>query len=100
MNTFSLNHFKEWLKNQFDQRKLKIQSALEQGELSLFFKFEKDIYGCGEESRLVFAKLKAADKDVHPAWHKEAGFLAMNLNHDLQDGEFLKRIFYKKDIKN
>lgn len=86
-----------WDENINAERKEKLKQAME-GELSFFFKFKDEIFGCPEESRLVFAKLKTPDEDVTPAWATEAGFLGINLSRALEEEQFPRRLFYKKDL--
>jgi len=90
--------FQVWEENLDNAKKTEIRSLIE-SELSLFFSYNKELYGCPEESRLVFAKLKAKDTDVAPEWHEEAGFLAFNLSRAMTTEEIPKRLFYKKDLK-
>ena len=63
----------------------------------LFFKFHDEIFGCGEDGRIVFARIKNPDKD-DKEWGKEASFSALNLNKAI-NGENISSIFGKKDLK-
>lgn len=80
--------------------KLEKIKALADGNLVLFFKKDDDYFGCPEESRLVFAKLKNPDEDADEGWADEAAFLALNLSRALSDDyeEPPKKLFYKKDL--
>ena len=66
--------------------------------LVLFFKKDGEFFGCPEESRLVFAKLKNPDDEDSKNWSDEAAFLAFNLSKALEDDEPPKKLFYKKDL--
>lgn len=79
------------------ERKEKVRSMIN-SNLILFFNKDGEYFGCPEESRLVFAKLKVPDEDVTPAWDEEAAFLAYNLSKSLEEDEIPKRLFYKKDM--
>lgn len=81
-----------------EERKEKLRALLD-SRLILFFNKDGEYYGCPEEARLIFAKLKTPDEDVTPSWEEEAAFIGLNLSRALEDDEPPKRIFYKKDLK-
>ena len=82
-----------------DDNKLKIKQLM-RDELSFFFKTEDEYYGCPEDSRLIFAKLKVPDEDYVPSWDEDAAFIAFNITRGIKEDNIPKRLFYKKDIKN
>ncbi len=63
-----------------------------------FFKKDKELFGAGEESRLVFAKMKHPDDDLPSGWKDEANFTAHNLNKSVI-GEPAQHVFSCKDLK-
>jgi hypothetical protein len=65
--------------------------------LVLFFKKGKEYFGAGEDSRMVFARLKNPDDEVADGWIEEANFSAINLNK-LVNGEVCQHIFSKDDL--
>lgn len=78
----------------------KVKSMID-GNLVLFFGKDNEFFGCPEESRLVFAKIKSPDEDDDKTWADEAAFLAYNLSKALNDdNEVPKRLFYKKDLND
>jgi len=87
--------FRGW----FNEREIK---HLLDGNLVLFFNKDNEYFGCPEESRLVFAKIKTPDEDDEPSFADEAAFLAINLSKAMNDAEdeMPKRLFYKKDLNN
>ena len=90
----------QWDQQLISERKEKIKSMLDNGNLILFFSKDGEFFGCPEESRLVFAKIKNPDEDVTPAWADEAAFMAYNLSKALTVDEIPQRLFYKPDISN
>jgi len=78
--------------------KLKIKQLI-RDELTFFFKLEDEYYGCPEDSRLIFAKLKIPDEDYVPSWDEDAAFIAFNITRGIKEDNIPKRLFYKKDIK-
>ena len=63
-----------------------------------FFKIHNDLYGAGEDSRVVFAKMKHPDDELPSGWKKEANFTAHNLNKSIT-GEGSQHVFSHKDLK-
>ncbi len=85
-----------------NQLRLEKVRTMIDGNLVLFFTKDDEHFGCPEESRLVFAKLKNTDEDTDKSWTDEAAFLALNLSKALsgedEDEEPPKKLFYKKDM--
>jgi uncharacterized lipoprotein YehR (DUF1307 family) len=75
-----------------------VKSLLASEEFVMFFKKGGAIYGCDEDARLTFAKLKVPDEDSKGKWSKEANFLAINLTKGLK-GDKVNNLFSVKDIK-
>lgn len=90
--------FLEWL-SETTEITARIGSVIDKENLIFFFDKDGEYYGCPEESRLIYAKLKTPDEDVSPAWNDEANFFAYNLSHASEEN-IPKRIFYKKDLKD
>lgn len=63
-----------------------------------FFKKDNNIFGAGEDSRVVFAKMKHPDDDLPSGWKDEANFSAHNLQRSVS-GEPAQNIFSSKDLK-
>jgi len=82
----------EFVKNQ-------IRTLLTGQDFVMFFKKDGAIYGCEEDSRLTFAKIKVPDEDSKGEWSKEANFLGVNLTKGLK-GDRVHNLFSKKDIKS
>ena len=79
-------------------QKNKLKLMLDGGNLAFFFLFGNEIYGAGEGSRVMFAKMKdPEDEDHSPGWLKEANFVATNLNK-LGQGIQHQMIFSDKDL--
>lgn len=87
-----------WENSVQNDNKIKIKKLIRE-ELSFFFKFEDEFYGCPEDGRLVFAKLKVPDEDYHPSWDEDAAIMALNITRGIKEDHIPKRLFYKKDIK-
>lgn len=89
-----LDLIKLWEQN---DKKSKIKNLID-NNLVFFFKKNNELFGCPEDSRLIFAKLKHPDEEYNNAWAKEAAFLALNLSKALSAEETPKMLFYKKDL--
>ena len=77
----------------------RVESMIDNGDYVLLFKKDKDYFGGGEDSRVVFAKMKDPnDEDAPSGWDEEASFSADNLLKKLK-GEPAQNIFDKKDLK-
>lgn len=87
--------FKRW----FEAEELAGIEALIDGHgLILFFRCGKDIFGAGEDSRVVFARMKNPDDEAGDGWGEGASFLATNLTKTVR-GEPTQQVFGKKDLK-
>ena len=64
-----------------------------------FFKKGKELFGAGEDSRVVFAKIKHPDDELPSGWKDEANFSANNLNKAMI-GEPAQHVFSIKDLKS
>lgn len=76
----------------------KINALFDGHGFILFFKKGKDVYGSGEDSRVIFAKMKNPDDDLPSNWEEEASFSAYDLKKLLK-GESNYHVFSKKDLK-
>jgi len=79
-----------------DDASSKIKMLLDGQNLIMFFTKDKVVYGCPEESRLTFARIKHPNKD--DADLAEARFAAINL-YDALLGKATQALFTKKDMK-
>jgi len=77
----------------------KLTTLLDGLGLILFFEKDKEIFGAGEDSRVVFAKLKNPDDELPSGWEDEANFSAYNLNK-LLSGQNAHHVFDKEGVKN
>lgn len=74
----------------------RVESLL--GPFVFFFKKGKEIYGAGEDSRVVFAKMKHPDEELPSGWKDEANFSAHDLKKSMV-GEPAQHVFSSKDLK-
>ncbi len=74
-----------------------IQHLIDSHGMILFFKKDKDYFGAGEDSRVVFARLKNPDEDTPSGWADEANFTAENLSKIMR-GEPGQQVFDKSDL--
>jgi len=80
-----------------DEIEKKIRALIEGSGFLMFFQFNNEIFGTGEDGRIVFARIKHPNKDEVDGWNKEASFSALNLTR-LLDGHGTRSIFAKKDL--
>lgn len=91
--------------DQYVQIETEVNDLLDNGNMIFFFKINNDLFGGPEDSRLLFAKLKADDDDEDPAellppnWKDEVQFLGMDLIKALT-GEKAEKLFGLKDLAN
>lgn len=81
-----------------EEENCNIGSLLDNQGLILFFKSDDDFFGCGEDGRMVFARMKHPDEDSPDGWAEEASFVAQNLSKMIL-GEPSQGVFGKKDLK-
>lgn len=81
-----------------EEEKLNIQHLLDNQGMIFFFKKDDDYFGAGEDSRVIFARIKHPDKETPSGWADEASFTADNLTKMMQ-GDPCQRVFNKKDLK-
>lgn len=75
-----------------------IRNLIDQHGLIMFFKKDDDYFGCGEDGRIVFAKMKNPDEDMPEGWEDEASFTATNIGKMIH-GEPSQQVFDSKTIK-
>jgi hypothetical protein len=92
--------FRHWLQNVLreEQEINKLKMFVDSQGLIFFFKKGKEYFGAGEDSRVVFAKMKNPDDDLPDGWGDEANFSATNLSKMVK-GEPTTHIFSKSDLK-
>lgn len=76
----------------------KVEQLIEDSGYLLFFEKDGDIFGAGEEGRVVFAKMKNPDEEMPKGWEEEASFSADNLIKKMK-GEPPQHLFSHKDLK-
>lgn len=76
----------------------KLNDFIDGNGLILFFKKGDSYFGAGEDSRVVFARLKNPDEDTPSGWEDDASFTAINLTK-LANGEPAQHVFDRNDIK-
>jgi len=74
-----------------------VESMIDAAGYVVFFKFNKEIFGASENSRVVFARMKNPDEDMPKNWEEEASFSADNLNKATR-GEPGTQVFHKGDL--
>lgn len=73
------------------------KSILNNAELIMFFIKDDIPYGCKEEDRLSFARMRNPDKSISPEELKFSTFTALNLK-DLINGKETLNLFGLKDF--
>lgn len=76
----------------------KINGFIDANDMVFFFKKGDSYFGAGEDSRVVFARLKNPDRDSPEGWGEEATFTAVNMTKFVK-GEPAQHVFDKSDIK-
>lgn len=80
-----------------DDIRHQIESMMDPSKFVFFFKFNKEVFGSDEDSRVAFAKMKNPDDDMPKNWEDEVNFAAENFNKMIR-GEPATQIFHKKDL--
>jgi hypothetical protein len=78
--------------------KKSIDNLLDNQNFIMFFKKGKEVFGTGEDGRVIFAKIKHPDEETPAGWEKDANFSAVNLNKAAQ-GDPAQHVFDYKDMK-
>lgn len=81
-----------------NDNELTIKNLIDQQGLIMFFKKDNDYFGCGEDGRIIFAKMKQPDDELPDGWEDEASFTATNISRLVQ-GQPSQQVFDKKAIK-
>lgn len=81
-----------------EDRQNRIQAALNSPNIVLFFVEDNQVYGAPEDSRVIFARMKAKGDEDGEKWKKDADFMAFNLS-TLDDGRVTQSVFGKKDLR-
>jgi len=83
-------NFKNWMKiSENEDKEDKLRNLINANGLILFFQKDESMFGCPENSRIAFARMKS-EKD------EEANFSAINLSSD----EPAQHIIQFKDLDN
>ena len=82
---------KKLIKNQ-------VKTLLASEDFVMYFKKNGDVYACGEESRLTFARIKNPNDD--DMVDLESNFMAVNLTKGLKNNTKVQNIFSNKDVKS
>lgn len=75
----------------------KLTSMLDGNSFILFIKKGDDVFGCSENGRLTFARMKDPAEEENL---DDASFLAMNLKKMLAGDEDKEKLFTKKDLED
>lgn len=75
-----------------------IRNLIDQNGLIMFFKKGDDYFGCGEDGRIIYAKMKNPDDDMPDGWQDEASFTATNISKMVR-GEPSQQVLDYKSIK-
>jgi hypothetical protein len=89
--------FRKWLRLIEDEELDRLKSLIDGDGLVLFFKKDGNYFGAGEDSRVVFARLKNPDDETTDGWEEDANFVGVNLSK-LAKGEPSQHVFGKDDI--
>lgn len=81
-----------------DRKEKEIRNLVDGQGLLLFFKFKGEVFGAGEDGRIVFARIKNPEKGEEE-WGKEASFSAINLTKTVS-GKKTSSIFGAKDLES
>lgn len=74
-----------------------VESMIDAAGYVFFFKFGKELFGTGEDNRIIFARMKNPDKDMPKNWEEDASFSADNLNKNIK-GQPGTQVFHKTDV--
>lgn len=88
-----------WEQNLLQQRKILLHELIE-NQLTFFFSKKNEIFGCPEEGRLTFARLKNPEEKSEKSWMNEEYFWAYNLSRAVKEENIPKKIFYLHDMEN
>lgn len=87
-----------------ENKKKQLDELFDKHDLTLFFRKDKHIYGCPEESRVIFAKLKAGDNfsAMMIGKKEDVKFLAYNLTKAMHgnEDEAIQTLLGKPDLKS
>lgn len=87
-----------------ENKKKQLDELFDKHDLTLFFKKDKQIYGCPEEGRVIFAKLKAGDNlsAMMIGKKEDVKFLAYNLSKAMygNEDEAIQTLLGKPDLKS
>lgn len=90
--------FRAFLKKLHEDIGGQINGAIDSAGYVFFFKKGKEIFGAGEDSRVIFAKIKNPDEELPKNWEEDANFSADNLNKVVR-GEPAQQVFRAEDLK-
>lgn len=74
-----------------------IAAMIDTADFVFFFTKDANIFGAGEESRMVFAQMKKPNDDLPKNWDEDASFSAENLEK-MAKGEPSTHIFSNNDL--
>jgi len=86
-----------WESSLSDLQQKKLRMLFDGGNLLFFFRYNNEVYGAPELSRVTFAKMKNPDDDESMGFRKEASFTATNLSK-LAIGQQQTMLFVYKDL--
>lgn len=83
---------------EFRQNNQELEEFLGKKEIILYFKFKNEVFGCSEEGRIIFSKLKTNDEEIKNC-KKEIKFNAFNLSKSTLENS-VESNFNFKDLNN
>lgn len=80
-----------------EQKNTKLRLIIDNSDMLFFFRYKGNVYGTGENGRVIFAKMKdKQDDDNTKSWRKEASFTATNVC-ELAAGREVQNVFGDKE---
>ena len=80
-----------------EQKNRSIRMFLEGGQFVMYFMYGKDIYACGENSRVTYSKMLKPDEETTEDWCEQANFQAFNLSKAIK-GQSAQEMFFYSDV--
>lgn len=93
-----MSQFRQFFQKQLEaaEQNARVENML--APYVFFFKIGRDLFGAGEDSRVIFAKMKHPDDDLPSGWREEANFSGYNLIKSVK-GEPAQNLFSADDLK-
>lgn len=97
----AVSQFRQFINTAFEEERVRqgLDDLIDNPSFAMLFQKGDEVFGAGEDGRVVFAKFKHPDEETTEGWEKDANFMAMNLTRAVH-GERINHVFEKKDAKN